>query len=280
MTLPGMLIAGLSATASVVASQPGRLDAWIDFNRNGTFEAGEQIAANLPVSAGTNAIAFAVPSFASPGATFARFRLSSAGGLAPTGAAKDGEVEDYAVRVVVPGADTAVLVDDPASPGQKVLIATGTSKADTIQIQRTANGTLLCKRGCKIAVYPAGLVGRVVIFGLAGNDTIKMPANLNLPVEIFGGAGNDVLYGGSGNDALVGGSGNDQLHGGAGRDVLIGGTVQIGCSAKAAMIFSSVAGPPRKMTPRPWTPSPPPGARKATSRRGLRAWLACSTRPR
>jgi Ca2+-binding RTX toxin-like protein len=150
--------------------------------------------------------------------------LSSAGGLAPTGAAKDGEVEDYAVRVVVPGADTAVLVDDPASPGQKVLIATGTSKADTIQIQRTANGTLLCKRGCKIAVYPAGLVGRVVIFGLAGNDTIKMPANLNLPVEIFGGAGNDVLYGGSGNDALVGGSGNDQLHGGAGRDVLIGGT--------------------------------------------------------
>jgi len=39
---------------------------------------------------------------------FARFRFSSAGGLSYTGAASDGEVEDYAVAVEVP-ALTVVL---------------------------------------------------------------------------------------------------------------------------------------------------------------------------
>ena len=35
------------------------------------------------------------------GNTFARFRISSDGGLLPTGAALDGEVEDYALRLLV-----------------------------------------------------------------------------------------------------------------------------------------------------------------------------------
>jgi hypothetical protein len=34
-----------------------------------------------------------------PGDTFARFRLSSAGGLSPTGEAADGEVEDHEVTI-------------------------------------------------------------------------------------------------------------------------------------------------------------------------------------
>jgi Ca2+-binding RTX toxin-like protein len=224
VTLPKSLIAGLRATASIVASGRGFLDAWIDFNRNGKFETDEQIAAALPVSPGENAVTFAVPFSAGTGGTIARFRLSSKGGLAPTGEAVDGEVEDHAVSMVRPASDTVILVDDPANPGKKVMIAMGTSRGDSIQVQLGPGGTILCKRGCKIAVFSASSVGRIVIFGSAGNDTIRLPANVHMAVEIFGGAGNDTLYGGGGNDVLVGGSGNDQLFGGAGRDVLIGGS--------------------------------------------------------
>ena len=48
---------------------------------------------------GTNELSFEVPSTSALGATYARFRLSSSGGLAPTGLAPDGEVEDYLVGI-------------------------------------------------------------------------------------------------------------------------------------------------------------------------------------
>ena len=55
--------------------------------------------------AGLNgSIGFTVPSGAVPGVTYARFRLSSAGGLLPTGLAPDGEVEDYVVEIDDPSA--------------------------------------------------------------------------------------------------------------------------------------------------------------------------------
>ncbi len=82
----------------VTAGAAAKLDAWVDWNRNGTFgDAGEQIFASQPVVAGNNALTFPVPCTASAGVSYARFRLSSAGGLGPAGAAPDGEVEDYAV---------------------------------------------------------------------------------------------------------------------------------------------------------------------------------------
>src|SRR5262249_29164946 len=81
-----------------------RLDAWVDFNGDGDFaDPGEQIAASLAVAPGDNTLTVAVPAAAPPGATYARFRLSTAGGLAPTGAAADGEVEDFRVPGVAPG---------------------------------------------------------------------------------------------------------------------------------------------------------------------------------
>ncbi|MEO8497128.1 MAG: GEVED domain-containing protein, partial [Planctomycetota bacterium] len=76
------------------------LDAWIDFNRDGDWtDDGEQVAASLPLTNGLNTITFAVPANAAIGETFARFRLSSIGGLTPVGLAADGEVEDYKVSI-------------------------------------------------------------------------------------------------------------------------------------------------------------------------------------
>ena len=95
------LIPGSMATVTVTASAPGLLDAWLDFTNDGDWgDAGEQIFASTSLMAGSNSLSFAVPAGAAVGAqTFARFRLSSAGGLLPTGLAADGEVEDHAVDI-------------------------------------------------------------------------------------------------------------------------------------------------------------------------------------
>ncbi|MFO0968167.1 MAG: GEVED domain-containing protein [Gemmataceae bacterium] len=96
------LVGGTSATWTVnVSGGPAKLDAWVDFNANGVFDATERItpAAGLAVSTGPNNVSFSVPSIFIGGDAFARFRLSTAGGLDPTGAATDGEIEDYRITV-------------------------------------------------------------------------------------------------------------------------------------------------------------------------------------
>ncbi len=96
VTFTSQVNACQTATLTVVAGAPGLLDAFLDFNRNGSFaDAGEKIFADWPLAAGANALTFNVPCDAAEGDTYARFRLSSAGGLGATGAAADGEVEDY-----------------------------------------------------------------------------------------------------------------------------------------------------------------------------------------
>jgi pimeloyl-ACP methyl ester carboxylesterase len=95
------IVPGRQSTLRITASAAGRLDAWMDFNGNGSWaDANEQIFNNQALSAGANNLTFQVPANAKPAfRTFARFRFSSAGGLGVTGQAEDGEVEDYAVRI-------------------------------------------------------------------------------------------------------------------------------------------------------------------------------------
>ena len=76
----------------------GRLDGWLDLNKNGVWESAEQIFGGQPLVAGANAgLCFAITNTAKLGTNIARFRLSSLGGLSATGVAQDGEVEDYQV---------------------------------------------------------------------------------------------------------------------------------------------------------------------------------------
>lgn len=98
------LVACSAGNIAVTAGGAGRLDGWIDFNRNGSFdEPAERIANNLAVTAGSNALAVAVPCTANPGTTYARFRLSAGGGLGAIGASPGGEVEDH--LLTLQGAD-------------------------------------------------------------------------------------------------------------------------------------------------------------------------------
>ncbi len=86
--LSPLLVSPASATlgaVSVTASAAAKLDAWIDFNQDGDWDdAGEQIFVSRPLNAGINTLSFTIPADANAGDSYARFRLSSAGALAPT----------------------------------------------------------------------------------------------------------------------------------------------------------------------------------------------------
>ncbi len=119
---------GDAADVEVTLTGPASpLDAWIDFNRDGDWtDPGEQIFAASVMQTGANDLTFAVPPGASVGTTYARFRVSSAGGLSPSGSAPDGEVEDHRIEIVdVPGAPTGVT----ATAGDTVVDVTWTAPA-------------------------------------------------------------------------------------------------------------------------------------------------------
>lgn len=99
----------------------GFLQAWFDWNADGDFtDAGEQVAVDLQdTGGGIINLAVTPPVDAVLGETFARFRWSTQGGLAPDQNAPDGEVEDYQVAVL-PGIipiNGAVFFDNGAGAG-------------------------------------------------------------------------------------------------------------------------------------------------------------------
>lgn len=193
VALPVNLPAGINASVTVTASGAGgRLDAFVDFNRNGTFtDPGEKVANNLALAAGPNNVPIAVPLLATPGASAARFRISSAGGLGPNGEAANGEVEDYAVTIV--GLEEFCAGPPPA-------------------------GAIVGTAGNDIPLV--GTPGNDVIFGLGGHDEIR---GLGGNDVLCGGEGRDWLQGGDGNDGLVGGADVDKLEGGNNDDAMYGG---------------------------------------------------------
>ncbi|MEZ4619114.1 MAG: GEVED domain-containing protein [Caldilineaceae bacterium] len=101
----GVLFVGRTSSLVITGSKPvttsGYLNAWIDWNGDGTWAAGEQVAADVALN-GSITLDVDVPGSATTGTTYARFRYSSESGLPPTGIALDGEVEDYKVVILTP----------------------------------------------------------------------------------------------------------------------------------------------------------------------------------
>jgi GH25 family lysozyme M1 (1,4-beta-N-acetylmuramidase) len=113
VTIPAMT-AGAPATIPVLVTNTSgaavNLNAWIDYNNNGTLEAGEQIASNVNIANGSNNItqniAITVPATATSGVNLpVRVRLTSTSSPGPTGASGNGEVEDYIVNIANPTTD-------------------------------------------------------------------------------------------------------------------------------------------------------------------------------
>ncbi|MFK7779371.1 MAG: GEVED domain-containing protein, partial [Gimesia sp.] len=217
------LIAGDTAsTITILSTGTGFIDAWIDFDGSGTWEANEQVIHSAAVVAGANSVSIALPPGVAVGEVAARFRLSSAGGLSTTGNAADGEVEDYMVEIIPQNG--VVLRPDPNRPGKTALFITGTQADDVILISENHVGLILVRiNGVVIGEYAP--TGGVYAWGLGGNDQIIADDTFyKIESMFFGGLGNDLLVGGFGNDVLVGGDGNDTLEGGPdGFDILIGG---------------------------------------------------------
>ena len=112
----------------------GFVDAWIDFNNDGTWQNAEQILTSFPVVAGSNAVSLndITPAGSFVGLVNARFRLSPLGGLTTGGIVAAGEVEDYQIAIL-PGV-TPNAVDDTFTVSEDGLLnvpASGVLANDT-----------------------------------------------------------------------------------------------------------------------------------------------------
>lgn len=139
---------------------------------------------------------------------------------------------------------SAVLVEPDPVYGGTMLVIGGTTGSDTIQVNATKRGSNLqvMLNGAKTDV-PA-TVGRILVYGQAGNDYIQIGHNVVAPAFLYAGNGNDTLIGGGGPDVMVGGSGNNLLMGGFSRNILIGGSgsdVLIGGNADDILIAGYTA---------------------------------------
>ena len=191
-TIP--LIAGtntlfVQSTTSPVAAF---LNAWIDFNHNGTFEPTEQIAVDLPLPTGVvNPLPFVVPGTAVFGDTVARFRVSTETGLSPIGLARDGEVEDYVVNL----AATALDFGDAPDTYGTLLASNGPRhtiprQESTILLGGTTNGSFE-------GASPTNLLGWT-IGGNAGRVEVLQASNFSTPIAATAGSSYALLSTGPG----------------------------------------------------------------------------------
>ena len=130
------LTVGEAVSLDIETTGTGVLNAWFDWNGNSDFtDPGEQVAIDEDVSGGT--LSVAVPNGATVGDTYARFRYSTDSGLAPTGLASDGEVEDYSISIVA-SSDNPDLPSDfcQTSPDIMFILDYSGSVDDTEQGQQ------------------------------------------------------------------------------------------------------------------------------------------------
>ncbi|MBS1618580.1 MAG: T9SS type A sorting domain-containing protein, partial [Bacteroidetes bacterium] len=105
------------------SGQYATIAGWIDFNKNGVFDASERKSVRIPSSASTQVVSmtFTVNSFSSATpTTYGRFRIAndSTEVANPTGLATSGEVEDYQISCVgmpfaIPTAPSTVCARGP-----------------------------------------------------------------------------------------------------------------------------------------------------------------------
>jgi hypothetical protein len=96
-------VPGTTGEVEVSTATGGELSAWIDFDRSGSWEPGEQIAVAQVLPVGSTTVSFAVPVGAAAGTAISRYRLAplGTGVLATTGAVVGGEIEDHPVAIGV-----------------------------------------------------------------------------------------------------------------------------------------------------------------------------------
>lgn len=194
--------AGLSINLQNPDGSANRLDAWIDFNLDGDWDdAGEKIFnnVNLGTTAGVQTLSFTIPQDTGAnvrsGDTYARFRLSTAGTANPTGAALDGEVEDYQVS----------LADASAAASTTVTIPNGSTVFD---LTAASGSTVVTNGSVTLLSVPTVNLDALTIIGTAGNDTLTVDFSGGNPIPTGGASFDGAAESGGLGDAIftLGGS--------------------------------------------------------------------------
>lgn len=95
---------GLNSLINVQASTTGYLSAWFDWNKDGDFDdANEKVFSDQLLVPGSNPLSLVVPSNATMGASWSRFRFSQQQGLNYYGGSTSGEIEDHPITITENG---------------------------------------------------------------------------------------------------------------------------------------------------------------------------------
>ncbi len=89
--------------ANITTTGTGTLHAWIDFNKNGTFDVGEYASVAVTNNTLASGLNWTGITAGAVGNTFARFRFTSdttITSITPSGLAANGEVEDYQMSII------------------------------------------------------------------------------------------------------------------------------------------------------------------------------------
>ncbi|MBD2412394.1 hypothetical protein FACHB389_10860 [Nostoc calcicola FACHB-389] len=121
------------------------------------------------------------------------------------------------------------VAQDPSNSTQRALFISGGSSNDNIEVRRGSSADKIrvfvngADKGEFTRTSNGSTIGRIIIYGNAGDDTITVNSDLDpITAVIFGDVGNDTIRGGVGNNFIDGGNGNDSINGGIGNDILLG----------------------------------------------------------
>jgi hypothetical protein len=123
-----------------------------------------------------------------------------------------------------------------------VLLVFGSDSDDFLRFVVQKKQLVVYDGAAKLGTFELAAIQQIEVAAGAGNDIVKLGANIRIAATIYGGdgddlihgtamadqifgeGGNDLIFGLAGDDWLDGGDGDDTLLGGAGIDYLLGGT--------------------------------------------------------
>ncbi len=169
-----------AVTVTNTTGSPAFLQGFMDFNGDGDFtDPGEQFTTDQLIPSGFAAqtvnVSAAVPATATPGNTFARFRLSLSQGVGATGFVGSGEVEDYAFNIQ----NRADILNPDPTVGDPVSEAMFTVSRNTLSnpLNVLANDFEIASNPLRIDTLDLSGTAGVVVVGSGGRTIDYTPPN-------------------------------------------------------------------------------------------------------
>ena len=139
-TLNGITVFNNSGNAATLLG-------WIDFNRNGKFDAAERASVAVPSNASVQTVSLTWSGLSGlvAGQSYVRLRLSDQANLTAVGPGRAGEVEDYPLQITS-GGNIIIRKHDGAGRRQRVQLQPKHRRLGSIQSERWPEQDL-CQRG-------------------------------------------------------------------------------------------------------------------------------------